>query len=29
MDINDKIYEIRGQYVMFDSEISADKWHDK
>ena len=27
--IKNLIYNIRGKQVMFDSEISATKWHDK
>ena len=26
--IEDLIYEVRGKEVMFDSELSATKWHD-
>ena len=27
MKIEDMIYEIRGKYVMLDSELSVTKWH--
>ena len=27
--IEDMIFEVRGKQVIFDSEISATKWHDK